>query len=144
MFSILVHILCVHVSLCDYVLMIGVYLETYTHENRYILSWYSNSFMITTFYCLRLLFVVSKRIFSMSARFILLHPLALIFGEVYLHPCASLTIFQICFFTLSLGTSFALHLVSSLHLNKLVDLFYLSSLVCVYGKDMICTMCLIY
>ena len=80
----------------------------------------------------------------MSARFILLHPLALIFDEVYLHSCASLTIFQICFFTLSLGTSFGFHLVSSLHLSKLVDLFYLSSLVCVDGKDMICTMCLIY
>ena len=80
----------------------------------------------------------------MSARFILLHLLALIFGEVYLHSYASLTIFQICFFTLSLGTSFAFHLASSLHLKKLVDLFYLSSLVCVYGKDMISTMCHIY
>ena len=80
----------------------------------------------------------------MSARLILLHPLALIFGEVELHSCASLTIFQKKFFTLSLGTIFALHLVSSLHLSKLVDLFYLSSLVCVDGKDMICTMCLIY
>ena len=29
-----------------------VYLETYTRENRYILSWYSNSLMTTTFYCL--------------------------------------------------------------------------------------------
>ena len=131
-------------SFVDYIFMIGVYLETYTDENRYILSWYSNSFMITTFYCLRLLFVVSKRICSMSACFILLCPLALIFGEVYLHSCASLTIFQMCFFTLSLSTSFAFHLASSLHLNKLVDLFYLSSLVYVYGKYMIRTMCHIY
>ena len=89
-------------------------------------------------------FVVYKRICSMSTCFNLLHPLALIFGEVYLHSCASLTIFQICFFTLSLGTSFDFHLVSSLHRNNLMDLFDLSSLGCVYGKDMICTMCLIY
>ena len=83
---------------------------------------------------LLILFVVSKRICSMSACFILLHPFALIFGKVYLHSCASLTIFQIFFFTLSLGTSFAFHLISSLHLNKLVDLVDLSSLGCVYGK----------
>ena len=49
-----------------------------------------------------------------------------------------------CFFTLSLGTSFVFQLVFFLHLNKLVDLLDLSSLGCVYGKDMICTMCLIY
>ena len=53
-------------------------------------------------------------------------------------------IFSICFFTMRLGTSFTFLLVSSLHLNKLVDLFDISSLDCVYGKDMICTMCLIY
>ena len=51
MFSILVPILCVHVSLWAYIFMIGVYLETYTHVNRYTLSWYSNYFMTTIFYC---------------------------------------------------------------------------------------------
>ena len=98
--------LCVHLSLWTYILMIGVYSETYTHEIRYILSWYSNSLMTTTFYCFWFFLWFLKGIFSMSSRFILLHLLALIFGGVYLHSYASLTIFQICFFTLNLGTSF--------------------------------------
>ena len=80
MFSNFVPILCVHVSLWTYIFMIGVYLETYTHENRYILSWYPNSFMTTSFF---IPFVVyKKKHCSVSARFSLLHPLALIFGEV--------------------------------------------------------------
>ena len=74
MFSILVPNLCVHVSLWTYIFMIVVYLETYTHENRYILSWYSNSFLTTTFYCFWFFLWFLKRICSMSACFILLHP----------------------------------------------------------------------
>ena len=73
MFSILVHILCVHVSLWTYIFMIGVYLETYTHDNRYIFSWYSNSLMTTTFYCfLIIMFVVSKNnlLYECSPHFI--------------------------------------------------------------------------
>ena len=81
MFSILVPILCVHVSLWTYIFIIVVYLETYTYENRYILSWYSNSFMTILLFLLFFLWFI-KIICSMSARFILLHPLALIFGEV--------------------------------------------------------------
>ena len=81
MLSILVPILCVHVSLWTYFFMIGVYLETYTHENRYILSWYSN-FFYNHLLLILILFVVSKRICSMSACVILLHPFALIIGEV--------------------------------------------------------------
>ena len=139
MFSILVPILCVHVSLWTYIFMIGVYLETYTHENRYILSWYSNSFMTTTFYCFwfffNLLYECSFSRIASSCTHIL--------WSLFAH-LSFFDNFQMCFFTLSLGTSFAFHLASSLHLNKLVDLFYLYSLVCVYGKDMISTMCHIY
>ena len=42
--------LCVHVSVWTYIFMIGVYLETFTHESSYIFNWYSNS-LVTTFYC---------------------------------------------------------------------------------------------
>ena len=81
MFFTLVPSLCVHVSLWTYNFMIGVYLETYTHESSYILSWYSNSLSDHLFIDFHSL-VLSKRICSMSAYFILLHPIALIFGEV--------------------------------------------------------------
>ena len=50
MFFTFVAILCVHVYLRTYIFVIGVYLETYTHENSYIFNWYSNS-LVTTFYC---------------------------------------------------------------------------------------------
>ena len=44
-----VPILCVHAYLWTYIFVIGVYLETYTHENSYIFNWYSNS-LVTTLY----------------------------------------------------------------------------------------------
>ena len=95
----LVSILCVHVSLWTYIFVIGVYLETYTHENSYILNWFSNS-LVTTFYSFLTLWWFLK------------------------------------------GTSFVCFLCVMLsHLNKLVELFAISPLVCEYGKDMICTMC---
>ena len=47
MFFIFVPILCVHVYLWTYIFVIGVYLETYTHENSYIFNWYSNSLVTT-------------------------------------------------------------------------------------------------
>ena len=59
MFFTLVPILCVHVSLWTYNFMIGVYLETYTHENSYILSWYSKS-LVTTFLLLLILWWLLK------------------------------------------------------------------------------------
>jgi len=37
-----VTILCVHVSLWMYIIMIVVYLETYTHEKNYMSYWYPN------------------------------------------------------------------------------------------------------
>ena len=39
--------LCVHVYLWTYILVIGIYLETYTHENSYFFNWYSNSLVTT-------------------------------------------------------------------------------------------------
>ena len=51
----LVTILCVHVSLWMYIIMIVVYLETYTHEKSYMSYWYpigSVSILLSLFtYC---------------------------------------------------------------------------------------------
>ena len=51
----LVTILCVHVSLWMYIIMIVVYLETYTHEKSYMSYWYpigSMSILLSLFtYC---------------------------------------------------------------------------------------------
>ena len=62
----------------------------------------------------------------------------LVFQFVSDHPFIALI-----FWWFLKGTNFSLHLIFLLHLNKLVNLSALC-LGCVYGKYMICTMCLLY
>ena len=99
MFFTLVPILCVHVSLWTYIFMIGVYLETYTHESSYIFNWYSNSLVTTLFITFDSL-VVSKRhklCFSFGIPFwtlislwtYLLQLLGCVYGKTWYALCAT-------------------------------------------------------
>ena len=63
--------LCVHISLWMYVIMIVVYLETYTHTRSYIFIWYSISLESTLFIFYSM--VTPKSIFLVSVCLILLH-----------------------------------------------------------------------
>ena len=73
-----VSILCVHVSL-GIILVIPLYLETYTHERWYISIWYLIS-LVSTFLLLFDYLVAPGKTLAMSACLMLFYLFALIFG----------------------------------------------------------------
>ena len=72
-----VTISCVHPSLWIYIIMIFIYLESYTLERSYICSWYPYSFTSTFTWWL------CERIYLECGSYILLHLDAILCGEDY-------------------------------------------------------------
>ena len=76
-----VTISCVHPSLWMYIIMIVIYLESYTREPSYISSWYPYFFHVHHFILFLYLWWLRGSICCMSACLTSLHLSALMFGE---------------------------------------------------------------